>query len=379
MKHLLTGTVIAAILTTGCGGSKNETSGKQISDSTAITASVNPVTTPFFYVQLKGTLAGQPLTMHLLKNGPNLFRGFYNYEKIGEPIDVWGSLDSSQHLVLYENTRSEEEITFNGTLDSIGTFQGTWRGKGTAYPFTLKPDFSDALRFDVYYNSDSAILKPGLKGSAQAQASSAVIWPAAGTDAQIAAFIRQIITGETKTNDPAELVRDNVQYFLKEYQANGKPADSIATPDDSDLKAATWNWSDESDIKVVWNKYPLLVIERYGYTYTGGAHGNGGSTYITLDLGKKKILRKEDVFKQGTEHPLEAVLAATFREKYGLAPADPLNNLLLVDTIPVTDNFYLTDKGVGFSYNAYEIGPYAMGQVSLFLPFDKIRQYMKEQ
>ncbi|ASZ10498.1 DUF3298 and DUF4163 domain-containing protein [Chitinophaga pendula] len=377
MKQLLLSGFISASLCFGCGNSKKGQPADQQSDSTATAATDQDLSaTPYFYVQLKGTLAGQALTMHLLKNGPNIFRGYYSYEKIGEPIDIWGSIDSSKHLVLFENTRSEEEITFNGTLDNDGTFKGTWRGEGTSYPFTLKRDFSNAVRFDVYFSSDSVELKPGLKGSAKGQVSNAIIWPATNTDEKVAAFIRQQLIGNAKATSPQQLLKDQVHDFLTDYQGNIITADSSNI--DDDFTAATWNWSDEGDVKVVWNKFPLLVIERYGYSYTGGAHGNGGSTYTTLDLDKKKVLKITDIFKPGYQHPIEDLLATAFREKYKMAPTDPLNSMLLVDTIPVSDNFYMTDKGVGFSYTAYEIGPYAMGQVTLFLPFTRIRQYMKE-
>src|SRR6187402_3338778 len=108
--------------------------GRQAKHHTPVTVP-NLTTTPYYYLHLKGTIGDQPVTMDLLKSGPWMFKGFYSYDKIGEPIMIWGSPDESR-IVLNENTDRNEERFFTGHLDSIGNFKGIWRGKGTSYPFT---------------------------------------------------------------------------------------------------------------------------------------------------------------------------------------------------------------------------------------------------
>jgi hypothetical protein len=54
-----------------------------------------------------------------------------------------------------------------------------------------------------------------------------------------------------------------------------------------------------------------------------------------------------------------------------------LSEILLVDEIEVTDNFFLTGKGICFVYQPYEIGPFSMGEQEIYIPFSDIRNLLK--
>jgi hypothetical protein len=43
-----------------------------------------------------------------------------------------------------------------------------------------------------------------------------------------------------------------------------------------------------------------------------------------------------------------------------------------VDQVEFTENFFLSSKGIGFHWDPYEIGPYAMGFVEVVVPYGKI-------
>jgi hypothetical protein len=331
---------------------------------------------PYFYMQLKGTIANQPVTMHLLKTAPDVYRGYYSYDKIGEPIDIWGSVDSSQLLTLYENSHTDEEITFRGSFDPEGSMKGTWRGAGTSHPFSLKKDFDKAIQLDVYYATDSSALLPKNPLSPVAHASNSILWPGGATDSKTADFIKSVITGNKAGISPQQLVRKDIDSFLLFYKG------SVVDLDTTQLKegeiGASWDWTSESDMKVIWNRYPLLVLESFTYDFTGGAHGNGGATYQVLDLKKQKVLTVDDVFQGDYKTVLIKELEQAFRKKYKVPEDEPVKGMLVVDNIEPNNNFILTNKGVMFSYTPYEIGPYALGQVSLFVPYDHIKDVLKE-
>ena len=331
---------------------------------------------PYFYMQLKGTIANQPVTMHLLKTAPDVYRGYYSYDKIGEPIDIWGSVDSSQQLTLYENSHTDEEITFRGSFDPEGSMKGTWRGAGTSHPFSLKKDFDKAIQFDVYRVIDSSALVPGHPYSPKATASNSILWPAEGTDSKTADFIKSVMSGGRAGITPRQLAKRDVDSFLLFYKGSAIDLDTSALKEDS--LSPVWDWTSEGDMKVIWNRYPLLVLESFTYDYTGGAHGNGGATYQVLDLEKYKVLTVDDVFKGDYKTILVKELEQAFRKKYKVPEDESVKGMLVVDNIEPNNNFILTNKGVMFSYTPYEIGPYALGQVSLFVPYDHIKDVLKE-
>ena len=343
--------------------------GRQAAKHTPATVP-NPVTAPYYYLHLKGTLGGEPVTMDLVKSGPWMIKGFYSYDKTGEPITIWGSPDEDR-IVLNENTERNEERFFTGHIDSIGTFKGIWRGKGTSYPFTLKADFNGAVGLEVYYAADSVKLLPNHPFSPTGEASNSIVWPSSGIDDSTIAFIRQAIAEGRTVSNIHQFVRRDIDSFLLTYKT------AVADTDTSDGIPLTANWSADADMKVVWNHYPLLAFEYFSYEYTGGAHGNYAAHYQVLDLEKKKILTPDDILKPDYKTALIPELEKSFRSTFKLDEETPIADRLLQKEIKPNNNFYVTDKGIAFSYTPYEIGPYSLGQVTLFVPFKDIKALLK--
>jgi hypothetical protein len=330
--------------------------------------------TPYYYLLLKGTLGNEHITMQLTKSGPWMFRGYYTYDKVGEPILIWGSPDDEK-VVLYENTEQDEQKFFTGKLDSTGSFKGIWRGNKTSYPFALQSDYRNATPLDVYYVADSLKLLPGNPNSPTGQATNNTVWPTASTDPATADFIRNSITGGKPIKDPVKYLRRDIDSFLATYKVTARDMDGIDTA--AEGIPATASWSADADMKVVWNHYPLLVLEYFSFEYTGGAHGNYGAHYQVLDLQQKKILKVDDVLKPEYKTALVPELEKAFRKIYKVADNEKIEGMLLVKEIQPNDNFLLTDQGIAFSYTPYEIGAYAMGQVTLFIPFKNIKSLLK--
>lgn len=335
-------------------------------------STVTPVA-PTFYKQLKGTLAGQPVTMHLVRLGEHQYEGWYSYDKAGEPIQLINQPDSGNQIILVEYATQDEANTFNGQLSADGHFTGTWKGAKNQYDFNLKEDYSQAVQFNIFTFSDSANLLYNNPKSPMGIASASIVWPVGGADEATLNVIKQVIAAPSHhLNDPALLVKAPIDTFLRDYKN---------TRDDVDINdpGQSWNWSTQTDTRIVWNQYPLLVLENAEYTFTGGAHGNWGSGFHVIDLAKKKELKPADVFKPGFKAPLSEALAKSFRKKYNLPANEPLDKQYLFSkTIAPNENFFLTNKGVVFNYPPYEIAAYAVGQITLFIPFEDVKTIVHE-
>ena len=79
------------------------------------------------------------------------------------------------------------------------------------------------------------------------------------------------------------------------------------------------------------------------------------------------------------KNQLQPHLNTAARRWAGMGAHEPLDNVFFVEnnTIPLTDNVGILDKGLVFNYVPYEIGSYAMGEVRLFVPFSDIQQLLK--
>ncbi len=70
--------------------------------------------------------------------------------------------------------------------------------------------------------------------------------------------------------------------------------------------------------------------------------------------------------------------AAALREQAGVGPKAPLTDAgLFEDKLELNENWYLMPGGIGYSYDPYEIGPYAAGQISFNLEWKDIAADLK--
>jgi hypothetical protein len=351
-------------------------------DSTAITSpkdttiAIIPAGGGVFYKHLKGTLAGQPVTMELIGHGAGRYSAWYYYDKVGDPIALLASDMTADSLNFTEYGASDEANTLRGKLSPDAAYKGTWTGGGKSYPFDLHEAADSSIRFTVASYDDSAALLPGRHDSPVATASSSTVWPIGGADDAVLAFIRGTIAPKAGSDSPRTFLKEDVDSFLSEYRGNKNDVDT------TELKehGFSWNWNASTSVSVVYNEWPLLALENFSSAFIGGAHGNHGSNFIALDLAAKKVLKPSDIFKPGYKKALSAALDKSFRKKYKIPAGQPLDEqYLFKKTIEPNDNFFIAKKGVVFSYTPYEIGPYAVGQITLFIPFTDIKGIVQER
>lgn len=116
------------------------------------------------------------------------------------------------------------------------------------------------------------------------------------------------------------------------------------------------------------------------YEYTGGAHGNSYLVIQNYDLDTEKQVTEEDLFKEGYIEPLHTLLVATLIAQTEEANTErELKKLgYSIEDIVPNDNFFVSEAGITYVYNAYEIAPYAMGRTHIFLSWDSIRHLLAD-
>ena len=321
------------------------------------------------------------------------FEGRYYYDKYGEPIELWGSLDSLGNIVMTEiNPSGESSGSFKGNIDGKGIFSGTWTsGDGErSFPFKLSPDGDNALiSFQAYSFMDSLVIgfndKPGDDSERESAAIHIQQWwlyPSVPNNPELESFIRkeirQMMVGDSLAalfTNPQEAFDAAKQPYFDDFGAEVK---EMIEYDQESGEGLGWinDYSFDESMGVHYNSDSILTLGFHYYSYTGGAHGNYGVALRTYDLQKRKLLKLSDVFKAGYEKALSDQLANVLRKDYELEPGDPLSYVLFEDTIAPTENFGLTDKGILFSYDPYEVAAYAVGQIELFIPFEALGEWL---
>ena len=149
---------------------------------------------------------------------------------------------------------------------------------------------------------------------------------------------------------------------------------------DAEVKESATAYSiDESDkLLIMFQTSRLVTLAFDNYAYTGGAHGNYGSEFKVLDLTNNKVLELHDILTDDGIATLQPKLEVSFRKQFNLRAGDSLTEGgLFENKIEPNDNICVTGSGLEFVYNPYEIGPYVMGEIDIFIPFTELTQYLK--
>ena len=163
-----------------------------------------------------------------------------------------------------------------------------------------------------------------------------------------------------KTSPFGEYNRETLQSFLKQTQQEyfdqtKKELQGMQSPS----FAQTWYNSNKMEVKYHENGY--LAIEYSADAYTGGAHGNYFFTEKTFDLENNKRMLLTDITAMPEEKISELLMKNL--DKGTESKNSTRKDMLLVDKIPVTTNFYFDRNDLYFHYSPYEIAAYAAGDI----------------
>jgi hypothetical protein len=391
LRFLLPALLSVAIATTACQPPKGKSA-----DSGANTAAATDhqdANDPPRYWHLVGTIDKFPVVLDLAyrpaedKSGAATWHGNYYYKNKEELIDLYGSVDSTGMLILNEISGFESTGLFAGKFDaSTGAYEGVWAsGNGKKkLPFSLKETYSEgSLRFSLTQFRDSAKLFEQQSESPGAHISMVWMSPASGTDATTAQFLEEAIR-KGILGDSLAGVASNAQKgfevissdFLRAYRED---MDDVAPEELEPDSYFAFSYEQNSSVEVLYNQNNLLTLGYWDYWFTGGAHGNYATFLTAYDVQNRKEIRLEDVFVPGYEAKIGPALDRAVRSRYSLAKSESLTSVLFDDTVAPTDNFGLTGKGVIFNYPPYEIGPYAVGEVRLFVPYSDIKALLQPE
>ena len=135
-----------------------------------------------------------------------------------------------------------------------------------------------------------------------------------------------------------------------------------------------YNYYSISEYGIDYLSEKIASINEYFYEYTGGAHGVHGKIYKVYSLSNGERLKIEDILIDVNNLDLinkvkEKLLSNADEESYF-----NLDGLSLQE-----NNFYITSKGLTFTWGIYEIAPYATGDSKVLFSIDEIMPYLKDE
>lgn len=350
-----------------------------------------------YYKNFEGRIGKQKVYLHLIKyqgepaaanpshsgSLSTLYRGIF--DKGNGPLTISGTKDTSGTLTLISYSHYNPVDTLAGTFADANTFEGNLHDtSGHTFAFTLEAGKSNgSFQLQVAALTDSLSFDSSKANGPKARVDYQVLWPgkdftSAGKK-MIADTIALAYYGISGAIDkPDVLLQSARDSFFAQYKST---IDSYAGRF-TGKAGPSFNWVSMAYTDILWNADSLISLKYTRYDFTGGAHGLENVFCTVFDLKENKTLSPADVFKPGYEKPLQVVLEKKLREQYDIPEGTPLNappaGILFNKKLALTNNFYLTGNGMGFIYNPYEVAPYAVGQIELFVPFKEIAGLLKK-
>jgi hypothetical protein len=372
--------VFSLFLLNACGQPQQGTQSSAVSEIQEPAYDTTPPPAgPQFYKRYSGTLGGEPIVLHLVRYG-NSVEGIY-YFRSGSPgirlRNLEDSLDDASHFVLDETGREPlllqhgDDTRWNLTMNGDAA-TGVWHSKhGTdTRSISLREDYPEgSVRLNAFFFADSSALHPGSLHTPQAKSSFGYLVPATARNGFLYGALKEQLLPE-RLHDPApmpELVKEAQQAYFDNYR---KENANLKLEGKNALEALSFSYSDERAVYVHYNDDDWLVTELFNASYTGGAHGFDASSFANIDLAQKRVWQLADIITDS--NALRPMLDDAAISYFNVTPGQPLEQRLLVDDIPATDNVHVGPKGLSFVYVPYEIAPYAEGQISLYIPYSKL-------
>jgi uncharacterized protein len=145
------------------------------------------------------------------------------------------------------------------------------------------------------------------------------------------------------------------------------------------------------DIEQIWTYQQSFVLHRPAphaicveltfYAYTGGAHGNGGTSGTLVDMRTGRVVPPASVFFAGDEwlRTVTDIVVADLRKQFVERPGfdDALEPKTMAKLLAQPAHYLFQADKLEILFNPYDIGPYAAGPYSVEIPYAKLRPLIR--
>jgi len=183
-------------------------------------------------------------------------------------------------------------------------------------------------------------------------------------------------------NAPKQKVKNAVdkivQKEIETYKKGDLQKTVISNIQDIDYRPnGTWESRNALDLFTV--TQTTFTMKNEGSGYTGGAHGYFSVLYDNYTH-EGEHLGLDALLKDDYNVTLHNIAKRIYKKSAGLKRDESLEkDGWFSNTFVLAQNFAITDRGLLFHYNAYEIKPYAAGHTEFILPYHMIHSLINPE
>src|ERR1051325_8865575 len=242
-----------------------------------------------------------------LHNAGHNYYGYYYYNSLQKPIYFSGEDSSAKgKIILMASPTGDATETFSFIINGSNA-SGNWKKDEQSKPLSFTAtEAPNGIPLTYVYTQGEKKLRPQLKQSPAATFLVGSIWPTGNSALDVFAkkAILKMYDEKAPMQEIGKLTLQTKNNFFKSYESENK-----------DLKLAdlkeypeAYNNDQTEEILMVYQSPKLFTIAQFSYAYTGGAHGNYGTSYSSYDLVNKKELKLTDVISLEGKKKLPALL-----------------------------------------------------------------------
>lgn len=208
-------------------------------------------------------------------------------------------------------------------------------------------------------------------------------YPVKFRDSESLARLQQIFQGTFFGDSDYDSLtpQEAVDRYIKDYTERYQSLSNYYYEDKARIegKMPSWYWYIMYNTnKILYQDDSLLSYAVEYSDYEGGAHGSYRVTYTNIDLNELVTLSEEDLFVPDYFKPLTEKIVAQLMKSYDAPVPDSLleRGFFNVEDIIPNNNFWLDGESIHYSYNQYEIAPYAMGVIEVSVPYSDLKDIL---
>lgn len=193
------------------------------------------------------------------------------------------------------------------------------------------------------------------------------------------------MTGIVEKRHQEEIQEKSIKDSAQQISANAKLAQQLQADIDkfvqlsNEVKALGGSSQQTLYIKpqVLNTAGEIITIVINSSNYVGGAHGSTAQYYLNFALTKQHILNLDQIIKQGQRKNFNDLVYKKYQEWVKETQTD-MNVKAYEELWPfqISENFYLSSKGLILQYSEYEIGPYAVGLPRLEISYTELENIL---
>jgi len=207
-------------------------------------------------------------------------------------------------------------------------------------------------------------------------------FPTAYSDDSVLKRIRRIMLADflpdvsDTTNLPETAMKLYMIGKIKTYESS----EEIIMEEDSqdNMSQPAVGWKDNTNLLIRYNTNGLLSYTVESTQNSGGAHGGTTFRNSILDLKTGEKIGEEDLFTETSIPIINEIILKKLETQNNVESPEELEQIGYFDVSQISQykNFYLTNDGLVYTFNAYEIAAYAVGTIEVKLTFKDLEGFV---